>query len=102
MSGVWHSRAAAPMTLSRPSTGDSVHGHVRVSAANMPGVSSRLATACRASTNATWRTPVPGGSVTYRGRELRKGAIDAIRDWVTPQGGGSALDAEVHARVDDV
>jgi K+-transporting ATPase ATPase B chain len=40
--------------------------------------------------------------VTYRGRELRKGAIDAIRDWVAPQGGGGALDAEVHARVDAV
>ncbi len=38
--------------------------------------------------------------VTYRGRELRKGAIDAIRDWVTPQGG--VLDSETRARVDDV
>ena len=38
--------------------------------------------------------------VTYRGRELRKGAIDAIGAWIAPQGG--ALDAEVKARVDDV
>src|SRR4030095_3992398 len=38
--------------------------------------------------------------VTYRGRELRKGAIDAIGAWVAAQGG--ALDAEVKARVDDV
>ena len=38
--------------------------------------------------------------VTYRGRELRKGAIDAIGAWIAPQGG--ALDAEVNARVDDV
>ncbi len=38
--------------------------------------------------------------VTYRGRELRKGAIDAIGAWVVPQGG--ALDPEVKTRVDDV
>ena len=38
--------------------------------------------------------------VTYRGREIRKGALDAIGAWVAPQGG--ALAAEVHARVDDV
>ena len=38
--------------------------------------------------------------VTHRGRELRKGAIDAIGAWIVPQGG--ALDAEVKARVDDV
>jgi len=38
--------------------------------------------------------------VTYRGRELRKGAIDAIHGWVTGQGG--MLDAETEARVDDV
>ncbi len=38
--------------------------------------------------------------VTYRAVELRKGAIDAIRDWIVPQGG--TLDAEVNARVDDV
>jgi len=38
--------------------------------------------------------------VTHRGRELRKGAIDAIGAWVVAQGG--ALDAEVKARVDDV
>ncbi len=38
--------------------------------------------------------------VTYQGRELRKGAIDAIGAWIVPQGG--ALDPEVKARVDDV
>jgi potassium-transporting ATPase ATP-binding subunit len=38
--------------------------------------------------------------VTYRGREIRKGALDAIGAWVAQQGG--ALAAEVHARVDDV
>ncbi len=38
--------------------------------------------------------------VTFQGRELRKGAIDAIGAWIVPQGG--ALDAEVKARVDDV
>ena len=30
--------------------------------------------------------------VTYRGREMRKGALDAIRAWVVAQGG--AVDAE--------
>ncbi len=38
--------------------------------------------------------------VTHHGRELRKGAIDAIGAWIVPQGG--ALDPEVNARVDDV
>jgi K+-transporting ATPase ATPase B chain len=38
--------------------------------------------------------------VTYNGRELRKGAIDAIGAWIVPQGG--ALDPEVRTRVDDV
>ena len=38
--------------------------------------------------------------VTHRGRELRKGALDAIRAWVTPQGG--TLDSEVKARVEEV
>jgi potassium-transporting ATPase ATP-binding subunit len=38
--------------------------------------------------------------VTYRGREIRKGALDAIRDWIVPQGG--AIDAEVATRVEDV
>ena len=38
--------------------------------------------------------------VTFQGRELRKGAIDAIGAWIVPQGG--ALDPEVKARVDDV
>ena len=38
--------------------------------------------------------------VTYRGRELRKGALDAIGGWIVPQGG--ALDAGGQARVDDV
>ncbi len=38
--------------------------------------------------------------VTFQGREIRKGAIDAIRDWVVPQGG--TLDPEINARVDEV
>ena len=38
--------------------------------------------------------------VTFQGRELRKGAIDAIGAWIVAQGG--ALDPEVKARVDDV
>jgi K+-transporting ATPase ATPase B chain len=38
--------------------------------------------------------------VTHHGRELRKGAIDAIGAWIVVQGG--ALDPEVKARVDDV
>ncbi|HEV3239154.1 MAG TPA: potassium-transporting ATPase subunit KdpB [Casimicrobiaceae bacterium] len=38
--------------------------------------------------------------VTYQGRELRKGALDAVRNWVMPQGGG--IDAEVTARVEEV
>jgi K+-transporting ATPase ATPase B chain len=38
--------------------------------------------------------------VTYRGRELRKGALDAVRGWVAAQGGN--LDAETVARVEDV
>ena len=38
--------------------------------------------------------------VTYTGREVRKGALDAIRNWVVAQGG--AIDAEVTARVEDV
>jgi len=38
--------------------------------------------------------------VTIAGRELRKGAIDAIRTWVQSQGG--RLDNEVQGRVDDV
>ncbi len=38
--------------------------------------------------------------VTHRGRELRKGALDAIRTWVTPQGG--TVDNEVIARVEEV
>ena len=38
--------------------------------------------------------------VTFQGRELRKGALDAIGTWIVAQGG--ALDAEIHARVDDV
>jgi K+-transporting ATPase ATPase B chain len=37
---------------------------------------------------------------TYRGRELRKGALDAIGDWVTRQGG--KLDAEIKVRVEEV
>jgi K+-transporting ATPase ATPase B chain len=38
--------------------------------------------------------------VTHNGRELRKGALDAIRDWILPQGG--TLDPEINARVDEV
>ncbi len=38
--------------------------------------------------------------VTVRGREIRKGAFDAIHDWVAGQGG--AIQPEVKARVDDV
>ena len=38
--------------------------------------------------------------VTYRGRELRKGALDAIRAWVVAQGG--TVDNEMVARVDEV
>ncbi|HEV2979465.1 MAG TPA: potassium-transporting ATPase subunit KdpB [Casimicrobiaceae bacterium] len=38
--------------------------------------------------------------VTYQGRELRKGALDAVRDWIAPQGGH--IDAEVTSRVEEV
>ncbi len=38
--------------------------------------------------------------VTYQGRELRKGALDAVRDWIAPQGG--RIDAEVTGRVEEV
>jgi potassium-transporting ATPase ATP-binding subunit len=38
--------------------------------------------------------------VTYRGREIRKGSLDAIRGWITPQGG--AIDSEVTTRVEDI
>ena len=38
--------------------------------------------------------------VTHRGREIRKGALDAITDWIVLQGG--AIDAEVITRVEDV
>jgi potassium-transporting ATPase ATP-binding subunit len=38
--------------------------------------------------------------VTYQGRELRKGALDAVREWVAPQGGG--IDAEIATRVEEV
>jgi potassium-transporting ATPase ATP-binding subunit len=37
---------------------------------------------------------------TYRGREVRKGALDAIGDWVAMQGG--KLDTEVKVRVEEV
>ena len=40
--------------------------------------------------------------VTFRGREIRKGALGAIGEWITSHGSSSALDAEVQARVDDV
>jgi K+-transporting ATPase ATPase B chain len=38
--------------------------------------------------------------VTYAGRELRKGALDAIREWVVAQGG--TIDVETTTRVDEV
>jgi K+-transporting ATPase ATPase B chain len=38
--------------------------------------------------------------VTHQRREVRKGALDAIRDWIVPQGG--SLDPEIRARVDEV
>ncbi|HKW48650.1 MAG TPA: potassium-transporting ATPase subunit KdpB [Gemmatimonadaceae bacterium] len=38
--------------------------------------------------------------VNHRGREIRKGALDAIRDWINPQGG--AVDVEVVTRVEEV
>jgi K+-transporting ATPase ATPase B chain len=38
--------------------------------------------------------------VTFEGREIRKGALDAIETWTVRQGG--TVDAELHARVDDV
>ena len=37
---------------------------------------------------------------TFRGREIRKGALDAIRDWLAAQGG--AVDQEVVVRVEEV
>ena len=37
---------------------------------------------------------------TYRGREVRKGALDAIGDWVATQGG--KLDTEVKVRVEEI
>jgi K+-transporting ATPase ATPase B chain len=38
--------------------------------------------------------------VTFEGRELRKGALDAIRGWIEPQGG--RIDVELVTRVEDV
>jgi K+-transporting ATPase ATPase B chain len=38
--------------------------------------------------------------VSFRGREIRKGALDAIKNWVGPQGG--TIDAEVTARVEEI
>ncbi len=38
--------------------------------------------------------------VTYEGRELRKGALDAIREWVVAQGG--TIDVETTTRVEEV
>src|SRR3984893_9846576 len=37
--------------------------------------------------------------VTFRGREIRKGALDAIRDWIAPQSG--SVSVEVPSRVGD-
>jgi len=44
------------------------------------------------------QTRMSGAS--HRGRELRKGALDAIREWVVAQGG--SVDHEVVVRVEDV
>jgi len=38
--------------------------------------------------------------VTFERRELRKGALDAVRDWVVSQGG--RIDAEITTRVEEV
>jgi len=38
--------------------------------------------------------------VNYRGREIRKGALDAIKSWIGPQGGN--VDAEVITRVEEI
>jgi K+-transporting ATPase ATPase B chain len=38
--------------------------------------------------------------VTYQGRELRKGALDAVREWVVAQGG--TIDVETTTRVEEV
>ena len=38
--------------------------------------------------------------VTYQGREIRKGAFDAVRSWIVTQGG--SVDAEVATRVEEV
>jgi potassium-transporting ATPase ATP-binding subunit len=38
--------------------------------------------------------------VTFEGRELRKGALDAVVQWVTLQGG--SINAEISARVDEI
>ncbi len=38
--------------------------------------------------------------VTYQGRDLRKGALDAIREWVVAQGG--TIDVETTTRVEEV
>src|SRR5439155_15128367 len=38
--------------------------------------------------------------VSYRGRELRKGALDAIRSWIVPWGG--AIDVEISTRVEEI
>ncbi|HTS21860.1 MAG TPA: potassium-transporting ATPase subunit KdpB [Casimicrobiaceae bacterium] len=38
--------------------------------------------------------------VTFRGREIRKGALDAVKAWVALQGG--AVDAEIVSRVEDI
>ncbi|HKE41947.1 MAG TPA: potassium-transporting ATPase subunit KdpB [Casimicrobiaceae bacterium] len=38
--------------------------------------------------------------VNYRGREIRKGALDAVKAWIVPQAG--AIDAEVVTRVESI
>jgi K+-transporting ATPase ATPase B chain len=38
--------------------------------------------------------------VNYRGREIRKGALDAVKAWIVPQGG--VIDAEVVTRVESI
>src|SRR5262249_31214167 len=38
--------------------------------------------------------------VNHHGREIRKGALDAVKAWIVPQGG--TIDAEVITRVEEV
>jgi K+-transporting ATPase ATPase B chain len=38
--------------------------------------------------------------VNFRGREIRKGALDAVKEWIAPQGG--KVDAEITTRVEEI